>query len=271
MPHSSIETPRHLIHKLEAYKLWLESRGLTIPSWMTASDKESVWNTLFKDKFGATHSDEKEGSETDEMPAKETHEEVVARVSSGSHSTVLDSDSPAHVKSTSEVESLKAERVPAQDETPPYQLRLKGSKIPNILFILDAPEGTSTPKVFEMLSNMTNALFSKSSTPPSYAAATITGHARNIVAGKSEAEYFHHESARLFEFLKVAENNIPVVMMGAHTLSVFHPEKLFYEHCGKSILLHHSNVMLTWHPVDMIQENQLKKECWLHLQKLIKM
>ena len=81
-----------------------------------------------------------------------------------------------------------------------------------------------------------------------------------------DLSFVTNELARLYKHLEKSSGPPKVVIMGSHTLSLFDNDVKFFEANSLTQSYDYLNYLVTWHPMDMIHQPLLKRDCWSALQ-----
>lgn len=205
---------------------------------------------VYPHKFSASYFDALAREKTSQTSDAETPDENII---DSPHSDQQHSD-----QQHSDQQSESAYTTPINQplDHPTLTTEIIGSALPKLFFVADIDNEMEAHPSLMMIEKIAEALGHKDS----FSILLIKAHKRHLQVTCEDHAFAKESLQRL-----ISERLAPdtrCVLMGAHTLALTNPGAVFYELNASMLTLLERPFLVTWHPVDMLKQPLLKKDCW---------
>lgn len=258
---------------MHTYLRWLRERGISVPFFQASepevSAEEPVNNTAATQ---VTAEVLKPSVKTQEPALKDNLTEM--NTAEASVVTNTEEIKAPQIEGTiniadkgAEIETASAPKIlPANPQKQMHEfmtLKFYGSLSAKYLFVFDIESEAEFHPASSLVKKISAAMKLNET---QLGIAIVRGHKRNKESLVDDRKFVLNELTRLNKAISANNPDLKVVIMGAHMLSLFDPSIKFFEVNGTAQSYDYLNYLITWHPMDMIQQNLLKKDCWTALQ-----
>ena len=259
--------------QMHTYLRWLRERGINVPFFQAAepevSAEEPVNDTAATDIkheviepsveiLEPTSKDDLSEMKTLEDSAVTNNQEIKPEQT---QDTINNADESGEIETDSAPKILP---VNPQKQTHEFMtLKFYGSLSAKYLFVFDIESEAEFHPASSLVKKISAAMKLGET---QLGVAVVRGHKRNKESLIDDRQFVVNELTRLNKAISAKNPDLKVVIMGAHMLSLFDPSIKFFEVNGSVQSYDYLNYLITWHPMDMIQQNLLKKDCWTALQ-----